>query len=99
MLLPVASEVTIKSQVAMYSKFYLQPSERADHPGVGTGLGCNWISPYIPVSLTCLDICMGGARFDPLIGSGQGRLFCMGKKLWGSTPKSIPLIFVFVFIV
>ena len=58
MLLLVALEVTIltviKSQVAVYSKFYLQPSERVGCPGVGTGPGYNWVLPYISILCTCL---------------------------------------------
>ena len=51
-LLPDASKVAIENHVAVYSKFYLHP--QSCPPWVGTGPGCNWIFPYIPISQTCL---------------------------------------------
>ena len=52
----VASEVAIltaiKSQVAVYSKFYLCPQRGL--PPVGTGPGWNCVFPYIPMLCPCL---------------------------------------------
>ena len=31
------------------------PSERVGHPGARIGPCCNWVSPYIPISQTCLE--------------------------------------------
>lgn len=47
--------------------------------------------------LVLFDLCMG-VCFDPLVGSGQGRLVFMGKTLEGGAPKSIHLVPACVFI-
>ena len=76
------------------SKFYLHP-QRECSPGVGTGSGCNWVSPYITIPWTCLgtSILLPQSTnflsqppctlccFDLLIGSGRGHLTCMGNRL------------------
>ena len=49
----VTSDVEIKSQVAVYSKFYLY-LRGSRLPGIGIGPGCHWVFPYIPISWTCL---------------------------------------------